>query len=201
MSFDPYAVLGVTRAATAATLKAAYRAKVQIFHPDRGGDPEAFIVLARAFGLLSDPETRQLYDATGIVDDEAVRGFRRDVATLLAEMFDTAVGSAIKAQLVLERVNFIGEMEAAVRRGVNEARTELSAAERDSKALTALRNRIRRKREGENLFAARIEEHITAREAQQATIRRRLAVLDTALVELGNYETEVALIAALETTA
>jgi curved DNA-binding protein CbpA len=59
-SFDPYTLLGVARAANAAAIKAAYRTQVQTAHPDRGGDPQAFILVVKAFDLLSDPEARRL---------------------------------------------------------------------------------------------------------------------------------------------
>lgn len=61
-AFDPYDVLGVGRAARPADIKQAYRRKVQVAHPDRGGDPEHFVIVVRAFGLLSDPDSRRLFD-------------------------------------------------------------------------------------------------------------------------------------------
>lgn len=64
--FDPYDVLGIARAAGPDAIKSAYRDKVRISHPDRGGDPDAFIEVVRAFGLLSDPDARRLFDDTEI---------------------------------------------------------------------------------------------------------------------------------------
>jgi curved DNA-binding protein CbpA len=198
MSFDPYDVLGVARGAGAAALKSAYRARVQTAHPDRGGDPEAFILITRAFGVLADPEARRLYDETGAVDEDAVKSFRRDVATILADMFDAAVASAAKTGLQLEGVDFIAEMTTAVKRGLAEAKAELGGSERALGALERLRNRIRRKTGGDNLFASRIAAQMADRTADERKIRRRILILDAALVELGNYESEVQLIAALE---
>ena len=119
--FDPYDVLGVGKAARPADIKQAYRRKVQVAHPDRGGDPEHFVVVVRAFGLLSDPDSRRLFDETGIVDDEAVTSYRREVAAILADMFDAAVSTAIATGLKLERVDFIAQMAAAVETGLAES--------------------------------------------------------------------------------
>ena len=200
MSFDPYEILGVGRSAGAAALKTAYRQRAQATHPDRGGDGEVFIAVVRAFAILSDPAARKLYDEGGVVDEAGVDGFRRDVATVLTDMFDAAVASAIATGLVLERVDFIAEMAGAVRTGLAEARSDLARSEREIAALGTLGRRIRRTGAGQNLFTQRLDAQVAAKHGQQAAIRRRVLLLDTALVELGNYASEVELIAALEST-
>ena len=121
-SFDPYALLGLSRSATPAAVKAAYRQRVQTSHPDRGGDAAVFIALVKAFGLLSDPAARKLYDETGTVDDDGVTNFRRDVTVILADMFDAAVASAVATGLRLTSVDFVAQMTVAVKTGAAEAR-------------------------------------------------------------------------------
>lgn len=198
--FDPYRQLGLTRAATPGAIKAAYRQRVQNAHPDRGGDPEEFIAIVKAFGLLSDPEARKLYDEAGIIDDDGVRKYRRDVATILADMFDAAVETAVATGLKLERVNFVEQMKVAVQAGLADARGGLARSDRDIDGLLALRQRIRRDDGAENLFVARLDAQVEARMAEHAQIRRRVLLLETAIVELGNYRSEVELISALEAT-
>jgi DnaJ domain len=46
---DPYRTLGVDRTCTREEVKAAFRAKVQLAHPDRGGDEQAFIHFVSAY--------------------------------------------------------------------------------------------------------------------------------------------------------
>jgi curved DNA-binding protein CbpA len=183
MSFDPYALLGVARTAPAAAIKTAYRAAVQTAHPDRGGDPERFILIVKAFGLLSDPEARRLYDETGDIDENAVASFRRDVAKILADMFDAAVGTAVATGLDLGRVDFVRQMTGAVRTGLSDARAGLIRADRDIAALMKLRQRIKRADAGQNLFAERLEAQIAARTEQQMQAKRRVLLLETAVVE------------------
>lgn len=198
--FDPYGLLGVPRSASAATIKSAYRTQVQTAHPDRGGDAGRFILIVKAFDLLSDPEARRLYDETGNVDEDAVKGFRRDVAKILADMFDAAVGTAVATGLALDKVDFVREMSAAVRTGLADAQLGLKRMDRDIAALGALGKRIRRQGDGPNIFAERLEAQVAAKAAEQAQARRRVLLLETAIVELGNYRSEVELIAALEST-
>ena len=200
-TFDPYDVLGVGRAALAGEIKLAYRRKVQVAHPDRGGDPEAFILIVRAFGLLSDPDARRLFDETGLVDDEAVKTYRREVATILADMFDAAVETAIATRLKLGSVDFIAQMSAAVTTGLRDAERSLGRIDGEIVALQDLRARIRRTDADRNLFAERLDTQVRAKTEEHHAVKRRVAMLETALAELGNYESEIELIAALEAEA
>lgn len=199
--FDPYDILGVSRMAAATDIKLAYRRKVQVAHPDRGGDPELFILVVKAFGLLSDPDARRLFDEAGIIDDEAVKGYRREVAAILADMFDAAVGTAIGTGLKLESVDFIAQMSAAVTTGLKDARKTLGRVDGEISALQGLRSRIRRTDADRNVFVERLDAQVKAKTEEHHTIKRRVAMLETALAELGNYESEIELIAALEAEA
>lgn len=66
---DYYEVLGVTKAATDAELKKAYRQVAKKYHPDiKPGDKEAeakFKEASEAYSVLSDPEKRSKYDQFG----------------------------------------------------------------------------------------------------------------------------------------
>ncbi|NVO57692.1 J domain-containing protein [Rhodobacteraceae bacterium B1Z28] len=66
MSDDPYSALGVSKDASAADIKKAYRRIAKECHPDlKPGDAEAeekFKAAAAAYDLLKDPETRARYD-------------------------------------------------------------------------------------------------------------------------------------------
>lgn len=91
MTDDPYAALGLTKTATAADIKKAYRKLVRTSHPDlQPDDPKAegrFKTITAAHDLLKDPATRARFDA-GEIDasgaerppDRAGRGFYRDYA-------------------------------------------------------------------------------------------------------------------------
>jgi len=60
-----YDLLGVTKDATPAEIKKAYHKQAMRLHPDKGGDPDDFKELQRAFEVLSDEELRKRYDHTG----------------------------------------------------------------------------------------------------------------------------------------
>ena len=62
---DLYEVLGVSKTASDAEIKKAYRNKARSLHPDQGGDEEQFKELTAAYEVLKNPEARSNYDRFG----------------------------------------------------------------------------------------------------------------------------------------
>ncbi|MEN9204521.1 MAG: DnaJ domain-containing protein [Thermostichales cyanobacterium BF4_bins_65] len=64
MTWDPYAVLGVSRSASPEEIKRTYRQLVRQCHPDRVGPSgeERFKQITAAYEVLRDPEKRQQWD-------------------------------------------------------------------------------------------------------------------------------------------
>lgn len=60
-----YKLLDVEKNASDSEIKKAYRKLAVRHHPDKGGDPEKFKEITRAYEVLSDPEKRQKYDRFG----------------------------------------------------------------------------------------------------------------------------------------
>lgn len=60
---DYYGILGVNLDATLAEIKAAFRKKVMVCHPDRGGTHEQMVQVNEAWEILSNAKTRAGYDA------------------------------------------------------------------------------------------------------------------------------------------
>ena len=90
---DYYEVLGVDKSADDATIKAAYRKLAKKYHPDMNpGDKDAeakFKEASEAYGVLSDPEKRQIYDQYG--EDGLKGGFGAGADGVdLSEMFKNA---------------------------------------------------------------------------------------------------------------
>ena len=73
-----YALLGVTREATEADIKKAYRKLAMEYHPDRNPAPEAearFKEITEAYEVLRDPQKRAAYDRFGKAGVGGAGGF------------------------------------------------------------------------------------------------------------------------------
>ncbi len=96
---DPYAALGLTKSATAADIKKAYRKLVRTshpdLHPDDAGAEARFKVITAAHDLLKDPAVRARFDA-GEIDatgaERAPRTYYRDHADAGAQGFGQRAG-------------------------------------------------------------------------------------------------------------
>ena len=62
---DYYDILGVSRDASEAEIKKAFRRLAAKYHPDKGGDEAKFKEINEAYEVLSDPEKRKMYDQLG----------------------------------------------------------------------------------------------------------------------------------------
>ena len=70
---DYFEVLQISRHADVETIHRVYRMMATRFHPDnpRTGDTEIFLLLKRAYEVLSDPDRRARYDSTCLIEEEA----------------------------------------------------------------------------------------------------------------------------------
>jgi DnaJ homolog subfamily A member 2 len=60
-----YKILGVSKTASQSEIKKAYMLLAKKEHPDKGGDPEKFKEISKAYEILSDEEKRGIYDEHG----------------------------------------------------------------------------------------------------------------------------------------
>ncbi len=109
MKRDYYEILGISRSATAAEIKRAYRKKAIEFHPDKNpGDKEAeekFKEAAEAYEVLSDPDKKARYDQYGHQAFEGPGGYggahhmdMEDIFAQFGDIFGDIFGGSFRSQ-------------------------------------------------------------------------------------------------------
>jgi molecular chaperone DnaJ len=89
---DFYSVLGVSKNATKAEIKSAYRKLARNYHPDVNKDPgaeEKFKEISNAYEVLSDDEKKSLYDRYGEAGLKGAAGFGNGDFSNPFDLFDS----------------------------------------------------------------------------------------------------------------
>jgi curved DNA-binding protein CbpA len=131
-TFDPYEELGLPRDASTEEIKRAGKRRRKKTHPDAGGSVDAFNRTSRALVVLSDPNLRARYDATGAMGDEPTENADRAAALGIIQAFvETALNKYITnldpaddprrrdllSEFRLQMVNEIAQAEQTVEAG------------------------------------------------------------------------------------
>ena len=182
--FDPYAVLGVARDATADAIKRAFRSKVKDTHPDAGGRLGEFEQVTRAQVILLDPKRRRKFDETGDVDNPDIQEPDHGALTMLSGLLAQILADGERDPLQYDLVVVMRDSLLADER--KEAQG-LAAIDRSLARITKMRKRFRRKAAGQNVFESMLafsETQLREMKDKQAHIKADRA---RALEILGNY--------------
>jgi curved DNA-binding protein CbpA len=193
-----YDLLEVEPTASAAEIKTAHRQAAKRFHPDRGGDSARFVAITRAYSVLSDPDRRKRYDATGQFDADEADNSHADLIFTLSSVLNHVLSSS---RLAIDSTDFVSEMRRLVAASRDVTAEELAAIEERLEALQAARARIRRKDEAENLFSTVIDGQIRKLTQARITKRNVLAAQERATEELERYDSMVDIIRSVQSGA
>ncbi len=180
-----YSELSVAREASSAEIDKAYRRRARQAHPDAGGNAEAFHALAHAHAVLSDPDRRAAYDATGYEGEI-------DAETIAARAMDhiqQLVATVLESDIPFEEIDLV----AAIRDTLVKQKAEIAAAvvklEKQAKRAEAMARRFRRGR-GEDFIGAALDRRAgEARQSAEKT-RHEEAVFAKAITLLADYAFE-----------
>jgi len=87
-----YELLGVNKDADQDTIKKAFRKMAMTHHPDKGGDPEKFKEISKAYEILSDPEKKEIYDEQGEEGLDGSSGGHGGGGDIFSELFGMGGG-------------------------------------------------------------------------------------------------------------
>jgi curved DNA-binding protein CbpA len=172
----------VKRSATPEEIQKAYRRKAKTSHPDGGGSVEAFSEIATAYAILTDPRRRDRYDRTGEI--EPPRSNTVDASAI--EIIAQKLGLIIHAEQDVTSMDIGALIERSIRSDIAERQTEISRLKRAIERTAKLRDRVRRKANGESNALAGVLDwheaatkgHIKKNEDAVSSLQRALEILE-----------------------
>lgn len=179
-----YETLGIPKDATAADVKAAYRARSKSAHPDAGGTEEAFAALKLAYDILSDPIRRRRYDETGVVVETGADNQRAEILNYIGQKLVGILTSADDPTTV-DVVARIKEIIAAEREAIKKDR---GLAEARKKKFEQARARMSAKKGKRDVMGPMIDGQVQAMADHMAKADGALLALDEAERVVGEHK-------------
>jgi curved DNA-binding protein CbpA len=178
---NPYHVLDLPVDATAEEIKSKYKSLAQQYHPDKGGDAEKFKEINLAYSILSDPIRRKLYDETGIYKNEPNPKDQalNDICSRLAH-FLWKMNVDVEDLIQLLRNDIQNEK--------NQINQKIDITKQTIANFKRAVNKIRRKKEGENILQNFIKLQVKQQEDLLNNLNNRIKLCNTMLEIVDEYE-------------
>lgn len=179
---DLYETLGIARDATAAQVRKAYRALALRHHPDRGGSAVEFQRAHDAYTVLSDPDRRARYDATGdasVKPDNTVA----EIMSVLSPCLFGVLKEIVKQGGKISEEDVVHHLRHSIREGAKLMKKSRDDLVRDRESIRASMARFEvTGDEGEpNLLALAARDHIDTVSRQIEQVEKEIARGDKAI--------------------
>jgi DnaJ-class molecular chaperone len=119
-----YDDLEIDNKADAIAIKRAYRKKAGKSHPDKGGSKEEFVKVQKAYLILSNPETRSKYDATGDEDLLKADNSKQEILGIVVTSFEVVIQAIEGKGANPLEFDIAGEMRSTIKEKKDEIEAE-----------------------------------------------------------------------------
>lgn len=185
---DLYEILGVSRAARADEIKAAFRRRAKSAHPDiSGGDRETFEQLQDAYAVLSDPTARAHYDATGEILGRDADNAHVPALACLTAAFGAVINDIAKRRADPKKSDVIDLMRRHIAPETKQRADERTVAERNRPLWNDLRDRFTAEDGKPNVLAAIVNARIAAIDRVARDYEHQDVVAEAALKILADH--------------
>jgi hypothetical protein len=186
----PYKTLGVKKTADKEEIRTAFKKLAKKHHPDvAGGENETFSKIKAAYDLLMDDKARMLYDEFGVIPGDDVSQLRLQAMQNLTALFMQLLTQIDVSDL--KEKDVIGLLRDHISREIQGTEKQVAEIKRSEKhvqeALKVLKQKMKRKGVGRNIFVEALEENITHIPGQIALGERKLRLLREMLEALKDY--------------
>lgn len=177
-----YKTLNINKNATPEQIKKSYRSLAESLHPDKGGDPEQFKTLSHAYSILSDPEKRKKYDATG--GEDSVSTVESKANGLIVDLFKKTV---IRYGVKVFEIDMISEVTEAVNYNIGKMEKDKETLNDNKRMLKKIMSKIRHK-DKQNILSLSIQHDIDVEDAKIVAINGQLEIGKIAKKILKGYK-------------
>lgn len=176
-----YETLGVPKNASRDDVRKAYRKKAQKHHPDKGGKPDEFFPIQRAYDVLNDPMRREHYDATGDDTQEPdIRGMAlQNIGALFIQIVE---------QEDVDHTNIVGAMRDAFKKAQAAEQLQLVELRRSIVKREKALKRVRHKGAGPNILEQMLNSDIAQRKQKMDAIEQKGLLFEEVFRVLKEYE-------------
>lgn len=142
---DPYKELGLTKDSSEEEIKKRFKTLAQIFHPDKGGDPEKFLLIRECYEILMDPKRKKILDTLGVVKEKS--SDREEALQELAGLLSQQISN-----LDPEQNDLIAEMLKSLNRAKDETHNKIQNAKQLQRKFEKFRSNLSFKSDKENFL-------------------------------------------------
>lgn len=178
-----YDTLGVSADASKDDIKRAYRKKAHKAHPDKGGDPEKFYPIQRAYETLKDDARRAHYDKTGADTGSQELDIRRVAMGELGNLFIKALN-----ELDFEHMNVVAEVRGFIDKQTNKETTSIQDTRKYIVKREKAIKRIKFKGDGPNVLEQMILGDIRSKQRVIYEAEWRIEICKEVLKLLKDYD-------------
>lgn len=184
-----YRTLGVKKDATEEQIKKAYRKLSLKFHPDRNpGDDKAadkFKEITHAFEILSDPQRRAAYDATG--DESNTRVPETETNTILSNVLAVVLIEVSGMGRNVAKVDLVKEMTNKLKRKIKANQEENKGSKKTREAFEKALGRFSSDDE-DNVLEQQLKWHIAEIDRMIEANNKAVAMYQKCLDVLKRYK-------------
>jgi len=142
---DPYKELGLTKDSSEEEIKKRFKTLAQIFHPDKGGDPEKFLLIRECYEILMDPKRKKILDTLGVVKEKS--SDREEALQELAGLLSQQISN-----LDPEQNDLIAEMLKSLNRAKDETHNKIQNAKQLQRKFEKFRSNLSFRSDKENFL-------------------------------------------------
>jgi curved DNA-binding protein CbpA len=186
-ALDLYKVLGVTSEADKPALKKAYRNKSMTTHPDKGGTPEKFALVKKAYDTLSDDAKRRKYDDTGEIDEDVPDNKFSDIGNIIANVFNGVLQACAKEGRSPLELDMVESMKQTLSNQISELQKQKRIMQNVLEVDKKLQGRFRKKKKDDNLMENIIRFRIRDLSINLTRIEKQIADSKEAKEFLSDY--------------